>query len=654
VFVRRFFSRNAAWQMTVAGVLMAATVIAYLAWRDAPLPSALEGQMLAWRFQTRGAIPPPPQVAVIAIDDASITAYNRWPLPRSVLADAVSRLTEAGANAIGLDLLLLDEEAATAPAHPGMGQPNTGDQDLAEALAKAPVVLPLAFTFEPGGEMDEDMVRLVRRAALSVVHHGSVKTQMAGATGTLAPIAPLREQVNLGHVNVLADQDGVLRQIHLALPVGGRYIPAFPLELTRLFHALPKEKMALLLDRGLLLNGRLVPTDAQLRLPLLYYGPPKTIPTYSLVDLVNDRIPRQRLAGRAVLIGATAVGAGDTFVTPFSLSLPGVEALATVTANLISGQILQHGTTVLLWDITLIVGFGLAAFAIGHLPSPFAAAGGFIVLSLLLFIVAQLAFQYSLVWLNLSFALLSILLNTSFVALSRIVQERRGRRDMERQKSNLSRYHSPMIADLLAHGMPETAGRRQLAAIMFIDLADFTARCETMAPEVAADFLRAFHGRVERVVLAHGGMLDQFLGDGAMVIFGIRGAAPQDPVTALACGRRLLDDISDWSRQLETQGQPPLVVRVGIHYGPVVISRLGGSSQMHFSAAGDTVNVAARLESIGRSPTSTISISSALAAAVQAQGRHDLLQGFTELPPQPIRGRSEKLSVWTLQHANAA
>ena len=300
------------------------------------------------------------------------------------------------------------------------------------------------------------------------------------------------------------------------------------------------------------------------------------------------------------------------------------------------------------------MGFGLAAFAIGHLPSPFAAAGGFVVLSLLLFIVAQLAFQYSLVWLNLSFALLSILLNTSFVALSRIVQERRGRRDMERQKSNLSRYHSPMIADLLAHGMPETAGRRQLAAIMFIDLADFTARCETMAPEVAADFLRAFHGRVERVVLAHGGMLDQFLGDGAMVIFGIRGAAPQDPVTALACGRRLLDDISDWSRQLETQGQPPLVVRVGIHYGPVVISRLGGSSQMHFSAAGDTVNVAARLESIGRSPTSTISISSAWAAAVQAQGRHDLLQGFTELPPQPIRGRSEKLSVWTLQHANAA
>lgn len=646
---RRRLISHPAWQFAIAVLLSLATAAAYLIWRDRPLLGAIEGQMLTWRFQSRGPIQPPSQVAIIAIDDTTVTALKRWPVSRSVLAEAVEKLSDAETRAVGLDLLLLDNE----PSAERNTDASAGDRALAEALRQLPAVLPIAFTFERAGAMDLETVRLVRRSAFPVVHHATGGGPMIDATGALVPTAVLRDSASLGHVNVLADQDGALRQIQLALGIGGRYVPAFPVELARLFLGLPREKAALLLERGLLLGDKLTTVDPHLRLPLLYYGPPKTIPTYSLIDLLTDNIPRAQLAGRAVLIGATAVGAGDTFVTPFSRSLPGVEALATVTANLLSGQVLRRSGVVVYWDIVLILGFGLAAFAIGHLPSPIAAAGGFVLLTAALLGVTQLAFQQGLVWLNLSFALIAILLNASFVTIRRIVQERRGRRDMERQKSNLSRYHSPIIAELLAHERPDAAGRRQLAAIMFVDMAGFTARCEDMPPEAAADFLRAFHGRVERAVLNHGGMLDQFLGDGAMVIFGIRGAAPQDPVAALACAHQLLADIETWSRQLVAEGQEPLAIRVGIHYGPVVISRLGGSSQMHFSAAGDTVNVAARLESLGRASDSTISISSAVVAAVQAQGREDLLDGFEELPPQPIRGRSEKLTVWT-RHLSAA
>lgn len=622
------------WQCGIAGCLAIALSGAYLLWRDAPLPGAIEGQMLSWRFQSRGPLSPPGEVAILAIDDATMAAGKRWPIPRQMLAEAVDRLHAAGVRAVGLDLLLLENGS------------EDEDRALGAALQDLPSVLPLAFTFEHGAVMDEATVRAVREAALPVVHNTAEQSVILGATGALLPAPPFRRSASLGHVNVLADEDGVLRQIHLAVSVGGRQIPAFPVEVARRFHDLPGERAVLLLGRGLLLGNALIPTDAQLRLPLLYYGPPKTIPTWSLADLLADRIPQSQLAGRAVLIGATATGSGDTFVTPFSRSLPGVEALATATANLLSGQVLKRTSAVTWLDVALIVGFGAAAFALGHLPSPVAAAFAVAALLTALSTLVQWAFSSGQLWLNLTFPATAILLNAGVVAIGRTMLERR-------QKANLSRYHSPLIADLLARERPETAERRQPAAIMFVDMAGFTTRCEMLAPEIAAGFLREFHGHIERAVLAHGGMLDQFLGDGAMVIFGVRSAAANDPAAALACARQLVETTAAWSRQLAADGQTPLTVRIGIHYGPVAISRLGGSAQLHFSAAGDTVNVAARLESLTRSPDSTITVSAAVVEAVRRAGREDLLAGFTELPPQPIRGRTEKLPVWTWHHAAA-
>lgn len=632
---------------------MAAT---YLVWRDAPLLGAIEGQTLTWRFQTRGATAPPPEVAVIAIDDASMAELQHWPLPRIVLAAAIDKLRAAGAKAVGIDLLLPDPEL------PGDAfAPSAGDLALRDAMRRMPTVLPLAFTFEPDREMDLEGVRAVRQAAVSVLHHLVGPVPSLKATGVSMPHALLREAAGLGHVNVLADEDGVLRQIHLAIPVGGRYVPAFPVEIARQFRQLPKQEVAALLGRGLRLGERFAATDSHLHLPLLYYGPPKTIPTYPFADLLADRIPPSQLTGRAVLIGATAVGIGDTFVSPFSRNLPGVEALATAAANLIGGQMLQRGAAAIYWDLALILGFGLAAFAIAHLPSPLAPVAAVAILAALLIAVAQFAFETHLLWLSVTFPALAILANAVLAAASRVVLERRRRREAERQKSNLSRFHSPVIADTLAREGAAAAERRQLAAILFVDLAGFTSRSETLPPEAAARFLRDFHGRVEHAVLDCGGVLDQFLGDGAMVIFGLQNVRQADgdadeteaPVAALACARKLIADIETWSRQLIAEGLDPLVVRIGIHHGPVAISRLGGASHMQFSAAGDTVNVAARLEGLGRAASSTICASDAVIAAVKAAGRDDLLAGFKALPPQPIRGRRQKLGVWMLHHLPA-
>src|SRR5688572_16220096 len=116
-------------QCAVAALLALTLCTAYLAWRDAPLPGAIEGQLLSWRFQSRGALPPPGEVAILAIDDTTMAAGRRWPVSRQMLADAIERLHEAGVRAIGLDLLLLETSS------------DAEDRALAAALQAVPAVL---------------------------------------------------------------------------------------------------------------------------------------------------------------------------------------------------------------------------------------------------------------------------------------------------------------------------------------------------------------------------------------------------------------------------------------------------------------------------------------------------------------------------------
>src|SRR4029077_14577895 len=134
----------------------------------------------------------------------------------------------------------------------------------------------------------------------------------------------------------------------------------------------------------------------------------------------------------------------------------------------------------------------------------------------------------------------------------------------------------------------------------FVDIAGSTSRIEGMAPEAAVGFLRDFHGRIERAVLAHGGVLEQFMGDGAMVVFGVPTPGPQDAAAALASARDLFADVRRRNEELVAEGEAPFRISVGIHYGPVVIASLGGPTQAKISTSGDTVNVASRLEALTR------------------------------------------------------
>lgn len=639
------------WRAALAIVLTALIAAGQLWYRDSGPVGAIEGTVLSWRHVLRGPLPPPDTVAIIAIDDRTVTQLRRWPLPRRAIAEAVAKLVASDAAAIGIDLMFLDHEQSPDGAAPG-----PGDIALREALRLTPEsVLAIAFTFGPATTIAPDALAALRDASFRVVQDSAARHArgMLRAADALMPIPPLQEVAGLGHVNVPVDQDGALRHLHPAIAIADTFVPALAVEVARRFMRLGADEVSVLIGRGIALGERIVPTDQALRIPIAYYGPAGTIATYPLIDLLEGRIPRERLAGRAVLIGATAVGVGDTFASPFSRALPGVEVLATAVANLVGVQTIDHGTRAMLWDLVAILALALAAYVAAHLPSPALALAVSAALAVAWFAVSQLAFVDGWMWLSLFFPTLAIVANAGLVGGSRFARERRLRRDVERQRSNLARYHSPLVADMLAqNAAKDLAEREQNAAILFVDLAGFTRRSERMTPSETARFLRDFHARVERAALAEGGVLEQFTGDGAMVIFGLPAPRDGDGAAALACARTLAADIGAWGHALDSAA--PLRAGIGVHYGPVLIARVGGHKQIHLTATGDTVNVASRLEALTRSVDATIVASDALIDAVRAVGRDDLLAGFERLPPQQIRGRDEKIGIWIARRDQAA
>src|SRR5262245_29850400 len=175
-----------------AGLALALSLLValgYVTLRDSPTASTIEGQTLTWRFALRqqlAPVPAPQQVAIVAIDNRTVEAMGRWPLPRRALAAIVDRLAAAGATAIGVDLLFADPEPSPAGA-----AASSGDEMLIEALRRSDrSVMALAFTFGPNAPPGAAALRIVNDAAYRVVVNTpqSADDHTLTATGMLMPI----------------------------------------------------------------------------------------------------------------------------------------------------------------------------------------------------------------------------------------------------------------------------------------------------------------------------------------------------------------------------------------------------------------------------------------------------------------------------------
>lgn len=569
----------------------------------------LESTLLDARYATFGPIDPSPDVVLVAVNDRTLDVANeRFPDNRRLLAAIVRAIAEADPKVLGLDIILADG-----------GDPDA-DAALASALTQTNSVIAAAARYpdDPG-------------------------TKRALPLSVLKPQERFLHAATSGLVNLSTDTGGTPRYVPMIFRTSQGVEPAFALQIAaRFLDASP------VLDADALrLGDRVVPLDTGLNMPLRLAGPTGTIATYSASDVLSGDV-KAELSGKAVILGYTATAFGDRFPNPFDDSIPGAEIMATVVSQILGAQTLRRNdltrrtdalasgalavlATVLVVSLPLSTGVPLALLGIATWM-----------------IVVWYAFSSG-VWLSGSTPLVSALIPLLIAVGWRYFGERRAAAKGAQTLAALKRFQSPALADMIANdpAFLKHASEHHLS-VFFVDLSGFTKLSEKLGPTGTQDLLKRFHQVTAHTIEAQGGIVLNYMGDGALAIFGLTGDAGLGANRALQAAFDLVRDIGSLGPALG----PDLHVRcrVGVHHGEVILSRLGGDRHHQVSVAGDTVNLASRLLEIAKAQGAVI-------AATQATlmiADHPPAFPPQAMMPTPIRGRENIAQVhfWMQQDLN--
>ena len=220
----------------------------------------------------------------------------------------------------------------------------------------------------------------------------------------------------------------------------------------------------------------------------------------------------------------------------------------------------------------------------------------------------------------------------------------------ERARSNLSRYFSPNIVEILAaQDEPLGAVRRQTVAVLFVDIVGFTRMAEAMLPEAVVMLLRQFHERMTAQIFACGGTVEKYIGDAIMAVFGVPTPSEDDAANALTCAEKMIDTLDHWNAERTQEGEKPLAIGIGLNYGPAVLGDVGSEHSMSFTVIGDTINTASRLQGLTRTLKTPLVVGGPLVESVQAGSSETagaLVRNLVDQGEQALRGRAGPVRVW--------
>ncbi len=459
---------------------------------DAWFLDRIEATMTDLRTLVRGKAAAPDLVTIVAIDDEVVRDQGGYPLPRATLAKIIDGIARFEPKVVVVDLLFVD---------PGS---EAGDQALEKSLSKTSSVIAGAAVFAEGkqwidGDKDETLAGV------------------PSADRFLLPLQRFADQAAVGVVNVATDRTGTPRFVPMLFRVGNRIEASLPLRVATIAAAADP---AIETDR-LTLAGRSIPTDVSHVLPLTFYGPRGTIRTISAAAVLNGQLGSETIRDRIVVIGATVTGGGDVFPTPFDSVLPGVEVISTAIAQIMTGDGIVRDRNVRLADAGVAV--MLPMLLVGLLAWRRSVIGlvAIAVVILLWLGVNFAAFSHG-IWLSAALPMAAAIPPMALFGAVQIWQGRRWAQYFATKSNLLQQFQAPIMREWLTRHPDFLAEPvRQNAAIVFIDLSGFTALSETMEPSDIRELLKSFHALIDREAVASGGVITSFMGDGAMILFGL-------------------------------------------------------------------------------------------------------------------------------------
>lgn len=630
-----------------------------------PFVDLLELKTYDLRVQATSSGELPRHVAVVAIDDRSLAEVGRWPWRRLAMAELVQRVGEAGASAVALGVLfgepengaLIDEvERLELPGLSPEGRAQmlltlSTDGFLAEAIrAQGRVVLPVALV-DGGGDAAAPLPvpSLVGADALPVrlVLEGTdARLRWDGERPTL-PVVNLDEMQSqaaaVGHINVRPDIDGTVRRVTLALPLGEQWVASADLLAAALKAG--ARSIDLQADRhglsGVALGARRIETDERATALVRYYGPAGTVPTLSAADVLTGRADLSVLKGRVVLIGPTATGIDNPAPAPFGSRLSGIEIRATTVENLVEGRLLTRPRWIRIAEFGLLLLLGATlSLALSRLGILSSIAVCLPVLGALVWASVWL-FQRDLVF-EVVYPLTLVLALFVLTAAARYIRTSREKREI----SAAFQYYVPSkVVDEITRDITKLrlGGEKRELSVLFSDIRGFTSIAEGMAPEDLVQLLTAYLTQMTDKVFLHDGLLDKYIGDAVMAVYGAPIHRPDHAVLACRTALDMMAALRDLQVQWKASGSPLLDIGIGINTGPMIVGNMGSKTRFDYTVIGDAVNLGSRIESMNKTYGTSILISESTYQAVR-----DEFKNVRQVDVSVIRGRAGRVGLYEL------
>jgi len=220
------------------------------------------------------------------------------------------------------------------------------------------------------------------------------------------------------------------------------------------------------------------------------------------------------------------------------------------------------------------------------------------------------------------------------------------RKQLEHVRHTLGLHVGPKVAKQILARDGRVGGTEQHVTVMFVDIRSFTARTENLKPHEAVSFLNRFlHAMVQVVEIEHGGMINKFLGDGFMALFGVDSDQRDHADKALAAGHDLQRRLERLNSDLTRRGEQPIQIGIGINSGRVIVGSIGSPERMEFTVIGSTVNIASRIQTLNKTLGTTLLLSRATRDALRRP------RALRALPLQCIEGIERPLETFTPQYA---
>ena len=605
------------------------------------------------RLQPRAETGAP--VTVIDIDEASIAELGQWPWSRALIGQMVDRLGELGAASIAFDIVFPEPDrtsltlvaaqlrAAGATVDIPAAAPMDNDALLAAAIARNYVVSGIVIS-------DETRAALPAPKAGFAYGGSDPLGYLASHSGGVANLAPIDGAARgTGFFSFFPESDGIVRKLPLVASAQGRLYPTLGIEALRVAQdarsftlrssdASGEIAGATPALTAMRVGALEVPTGAEGEFWLYFSGLPSmaTIPAAALLDPERSAAYANNIAGHILLIGTSAVGLRDIVATPTDASLPGVRVHAELIDQMLGETFLSRPDWARGAELSLAIVLGLILVAVAQQGAAVRSAIAAVILVALAVGVSWLAFsQYRL--------LLDPLLPATGVALVFIVTMPLLLllTDRERQfvRGAFGRYLSPQLVERLGDnpGALKLGGELRDLTILFSDIRGFTGLSEKLRPDELTELLNSFLTPMTDVLLRSEATIDKYMGDAIMAFWNAPLDIADHPRKACLA---TLDMLAGLERLNRERGSD-LHIGIGLNSGDTCVGNLGSAQRFSYSAIGDSVNLASRVEGLTKSYGVAVLVTEATRARAP-----DL--AFLEVDLVRVVGRAEPVPVYTL------